>query len=122
MNTTLSRIAITALLFLLIFGSGFWLSRSGRPLNTLLLTAHKLIALGALIFLAMTVYRVYRADGLSTGVWIASALTVALFIDTIVTGGLLSTGSEMPGFVLTMHQVTPFLTLIASGITLALVL
>ena len=65
MSTTQLRIACTGLFFLLIFFFGFWLNRSGKPYNLFIFTIHKLIALGAVVFLTMTVYNVHQAAPLS---------------------------------------------------------
>lgn len=50
MGTTQSGVVGTGLLFLFIFLSGFWLSHSGKPYNTLIFTIHKLIGLAAGVF------------------------------------------------------------------------
>ena len=42
---------VTGVSFVLIFVSGLWLSRSGRPLNVVISTAHKLISLAVGVFL-----------------------------------------------------------------------
>ncbi len=52
---------IAGLFLLFIILSGIWLSRTGRPLSVLILTLHKLISLGAVVFLAITVYRIHQA-------------------------------------------------------------
>ena len=44
MNT---KFIIAGLFFVFILLSGVWLSRTGRPLNVLILTIHKLISLAA---------------------------------------------------------------------------
>lgn len=114
MNTMQSKVVGAALFFLLVFLSGFWLSNSGKPLNSLILTIHKLIAVGAAIFLAVTVYRANQVAQLSTTELAAAAVTGLLFLGTIATGGLLSTGKSMPAAILTLHQVTPYLTVLST--------
>lgn len=114
MNTVQSKALAAGLFFLFIFLSGFWLSQSGKPLNSLIFTIHKLIAVAAVIFLATTLHRSNQVAPLSTVALIASAVTGVCFLSTIVTGGLLSIDKEMPEAVLTMHQVTPFLTVLST--------
>jgi hypothetical protein len=114
MNTIQSKALGAGLFFLFIFLSGFWLSQSGKPLNSLIFTIHKLIAVAAVVFLATTLHRSNQVAPLSTVALIASAVTGVCFLGTIVTGGLLSIGKEMPEAVLTMHQVAPFLTVLST--------
>jgi hypothetical protein len=45
-----------------------------------------------------------------------------LFLATIISGGLLSTDKAMPTAILTMHQITPFLTVLTTAVTLYLLL
>jgi len=109
-------------LFLLIFLSGFWLSRGGRPYGVLLLTVHKLLSVGAVILLAVVIVRINRTVGLSSAELIAAVITGVLFFGTIATGGLLSTVKLMPAIVHQMHRITPFLTLASTALTLYLLL
>lgn len=112
MNTALLR---TGLFFLFIIVSGLWLSRSGKPYSTLILTVHKLIGLGAGIFLIMTVYRTQQKNSFSSVGIIAISITVLVFIGLVVTGGLISTEKEMPGFVEKIHTYLPYLTVLSTA-------
>lgn len=87
MNLLQARIVIPGILFLLIFLSGYWLSSTGKPFGTLLLTFHKLVALGVLAFVVITAYRVHHDTGLNASALVASVVTVILFVTTIITGG-----------------------------------
>lgn len=118
---TPSRLIIAGVLFFFVLASGFWVSRSGRPYSVLILTIHKLIALGTLALLIVTVVQAQRAGGMAGAVWIASGIAGLLFIGTIATGGMLSMEATMPGFVRTLHRVTPYLTLVACAISLYLI-
>ncbi|NDJ74694.1 MAG: hypothetical protein GYB65_00425 [Chloroflexi bacterium] len=120
MSVSSSRVLITALLFVVVFASGFWMNRSGKPYSILLLTAHKLVALGALALLVVIVYQQHQDAALSTGELVASVVTVLLFVATIITGGLISSELELPAVVILSHLLLPFLTAIASGGTLVL--
>jgi hypothetical protein len=115
MNTVSSKVLGAGVFFLIIFLTGFLLSQSGRPLNTIVFTIHKLVAVGAVVFLAVTVYRTNQVAGLSTVALAAAAITGLLFLGTIVTGGLLSIGQSVPSAILTMHQITPFLTVLSTA-------
>ncbi len=120
MNADLSKTLYAGLFFLCIFISGFWLSRAGKPFNVALLTVHKLLSLAAFIFLAIILYRTQQSVGLSAAAWGAGIAAGMLFVSLIATGGLLSTGKMLPAIVLKIHQIAPYLTVLATAITLYL--
>jgi len=122
MGATQSSVVGAGLFFLFIILSGIWLSRSGKPLNGIILTIHKLISLAAVVFLAITIYQMNQAAGLSAIGFIAGVVTGLFFLGAIITGGLLSTGKPMPAAILTMHQIAPFLTVLSTAATLYLLL
>jgi hypothetical protein len=119
-GATQSNVVGAGLFFVFIFLSGIWLSRSGKPLNGIILTVHKLISLAAVVFLAITIYQVNQAAGLSPMSLIAGAVTGLFFLGAIITGGLLSTGKPVSAAILTAHQIVPFLTVLATATTLYL--
>jgi hypothetical protein len=119
MNALTSRIVWTGALFILVFLSGFWLYRSGRPINTVVLTVHKLIALGALILIGTTIYQINQVTALSATTWIVAAITGLLFITTIITGGLLSLEQPVTA-VSIVHKIGPFLTVVGVSVTMYL--
>lgn len=119
---TLGKAAAAGLLFLFIFLTGLWLSQAGKPYGAVLFTIHKLIAVGALVFLALAVYQTNQAASLSP---MELALVVAagvLFLGTIISGALLSTDLRLPAAVLTVHQVAPVLTVLSTAGSLYLLL
>jgi hypothetical protein len=103
------------LLYLLTIGTGIWLSNSGRPLNTLFISVHKLIALATVVLTSMLFWRLFRqvqTSVLLTALMIASAvLVIALF----TTGALLSTGKPVKSLLLTIHQLAPVLLGLSIG-------
>jgi hypothetical protein len=107
---------------LAIFGSGFWLWRSVKPLNSLVLTVHKLIALVAGIWLAVTVYRTHQAVPLGAGALLAVGVTAFAFLGAAATGGFLSTGKPTPPAILWVHRAASLLAAILVAVTLYLVL
>ena len=122
MGTTQLRVVGVGLFYLFIFLSGVWLSHSGKPLNGIILTIHKLISLAAVVFLVITIYQINQAAQLSAIGSIAGVVTGLFFLGAIITGGLLSTGRPLPAAILTMHQITPFLTALSTAVTLYLLL
>jgi hypothetical protein len=122
MGTTKLRVIGTGLFFLFIFLSGFWLSRTGKPYSTIIFTIHKLIGLAAGVFLVMTVYRIHQVAPLSPVEITAIVVTVLFFAANVATGGLLSTDKTMPSVILRLHQITPYLTVLSTAVTLYLLL
>lgn len=120
MNAIQMRLAGAGIAYLFIFLSGLWLSRTGMPYSTAVLTIHKLVALAVLVFLIATAYRMHKAAGLSGIEWVVVGAAVLFFVGTIATGGALSTGRTMPALVGTLHQVTPFLTVVMTAVALYL--
>ena len=116
------RLVGPGVLFLFTFISGFWLSRSGKPFNVIILTIHKLISLAAAVLLGMVIYQIGQVAPLSTIDLIAVVVTVSFFFDAVVSGALLSIGRPMPAAISMMHRITPFLTVLSAAVTLYLLL
>jgi hypothetical protein len=114
-----SKIIGTAVLLFFVFVSGRWLSNLGRPISVVSLTIHKLIALGTLIFIGVTVYRLSQTTLLSTGVIAATVLTGVLFVATIIAGGLRSLAKPVPAMSIG-HKVGSFLTMATATATMIL--
>lgn len=122
MSVNQLRILGAGLFYLFIFLSGIWLTRSGKPYNTIVLTIHKLISVVAVVFLVVVLHRMNKTAPLGVGELVSAAITGLLFLSTIATGGLLSADKPMPGIVLWLHRITPFLTVLSTAVTLYLVM
>jgi uncharacterized membrane protein YhiD involved in acid resistance len=119
MNPTF-RAIIVGLGLVLIFATGIWLSRKGRPLNVGISTIHKLIGLATGVFLLVTIYQRSRAVPLSAPEWAAIVVTGLCFLGTVISGAILSSDEPKPVAVLRVHQIVPVLTVISTGATLYL--
>ena len=115
MNT---KFIIAGLFFVFILLSGVWLSRTGRPLNVLILTIHKLISLAAVVYLGISVYRIQSVSPLSPVSLAAIVVSLLLFISLFATGGILSAAKTVPALVFKTHQVMPYLVIISSSVSL----
>jgi hypothetical protein len=119
MNIPVTRIMICGLLFLLTLASGVWVSHAGKPINMVIFTIHKLIALATVIIVAPTVFNVHRAMPINEQIELTTiAVTVLLFIELFITRALLSRNGPMPAAILRIHQVAPLLALVSSTITI----
>jgi hypothetical protein len=121
MSVTTLRIAGAILFFVLIFGSGFWLMKVGKPYNGALLNAHKLISIAAVILFGLTVLQIRKTTGLTSVELAATIVTVIFLLAAVISGGL-SSIKTMPLILLVVHRVTLSLGTIATGITLYLLL
>lgn len=117
MSANLTTMLITALLFVTVFILGFVLQRRGRPHNVLLLTAHKLIALAALILMAIMVIRINQAVPLDAAALVAAIATAVFFVIAIISGGLVSIDKPAPALVRALHWITPFATVAGVAVT-----
>jgi len=108
--------------YLLVFVSGFWLSRSGKPYNQVILTLHKLVALAGAILLVIVLYRASRVATLSAAELAAGVVTGLFILGLFVTGALLSIDKPMPAIVSRLHHITPYLAVLSTVVALYLLL
>lgn len=122
MDTITGKLIAAGILFLLTLTSGVIVSNSGRPLSVLLVTMHKLIAVGTVVLIGMAVKQLYvTADG-KTIIMIGLMVASLIFILALIATGALLTREEMqlPEIVLKIHQVAPLLALVFSSATIYL--
>ena len=122
MNFLRSEFLITGASFIFMFIFGFTLSKSGKPYNGLLFNIHKLIGLGAGIYLVRLVYLTNKATPFTKAQLIAITASIIFFLGLVVTGGLISAEITVPDFVNIIHKILPYLAVISTGITLYLIL
>lgn len=120
MNIGFSKLIGAGVFFLLIFVTGFWLSRTGRPYSAVWFNIHKLIALAALVFLLIMYIQAHKGSSITQLEWGVAILTLACFAATIISGGLLNLEKPLPAFLLVMHRVLPLLTLLGAAVSLLL--
>jgi hypothetical protein len=99
---------------IIVFGTGFWLSRAGRPYGTALLTVHKLVDLGVLVAIGLMAYRASRASAPSALEWVVVAFAVVAVIAAFASGAVASASDPVPKWALVLHKVAPWL---AGGLT-----
>jgi hypothetical protein len=112
------KIAVAVVLFLSTIASGVWLSHAGKPLNPLLLTLHKLIALATVVvsILAVVFWRKTAELGILT--LLLLILTGLLLALLFASGAWLSTGKPLPGIFLSVHQIATLAAVIAAAVLL----
>ena len=121
MEAITTKLVAAGLLFLFTIISGVRLSSSDMPLNSMIFTIHKLIALATVILVAVSVYNLFKALDLRTFIELAVIVSTGLiFLALIITGALLSRNIPLPEAILRVHQVAPLLALFSSTITIYL--
>jgi hypothetical protein len=110
---TLTRFIVPVVFFLLTAASGVWLSRSGKPLNSAIITVHKLIALGALIATAIQTYHALKGAQIQAGLIVLLVVAAVSVVALFVTGALMSMDKPAYGMLLTIHNIALFLAAIA---------
>lgn len=100
--------------FVTVFATGYWLKKLGRPYKALPLTLHKLLGVGVLIYLIVSVTRVNRAAALGGFEWGLCLASGVLFLVALASGGWLSSVKEEPKLGLTLHRLLPRLVVIAT--------
>jgi hypothetical protein len=126
-----TKLLITGLCFIFIFLFGFWLSRVGKPYNSLIFNFHKLIGLAMGAFLILTIYRAHKTISLNPTEILVIGITVMIFIILVAAGGLLSieaavdpaiTDQPVQTVVSVIHKVFPYLAVLATAGTLYMLL
>jgi hypothetical protein len=115
MNTIDSQILITGLLFVFTVGFGVWLSRAGKPYNSLLFNVHKLVALGAVISAAVTLYPLRTGVDVTALALGAIVLTGLLILGLFISGALLRIGKPDHVAILMVHRVAPLLVTVSAA-------
>ncbi len=116
MNFNTSQVLLGTMLAA-TFISGYWIHSGGLPPATLPLAVHKFAVLGDIIL----VNRMYfKHEPVQSPETIALVAMDAFYLASMVTGGWMAIIPDVPAFVRTTHQITPWLSLGSTGVLLAL--
>jgi hypothetical protein len=102
------NIIYTSLLFLLVFIVGYWLRWSGAPYNSILLTIHKLVALGVSIYLAAELYQLQSGGAISSTQLLWGLISGALLLATGLIGGVVSLDRPTHKIFGWLHNILPY--------------
>ncbi|ESA37666.1 hypothetical protein N836_35425 [Leptolyngbya sp. Heron Island J] len=106
------RMLGVAVAFLLVFGTGFYLTHFGRPYGVALFTVHKLVATGILVFLGVNIYKIYKTPALGGSAWLIVSLAVLAFVVMIASGSVLSAVKSSPTVIAAIHKVVSYVTVL----------
>jgi hypothetical protein len=116
----LSRLLNPALGFLVTVAFGFWLSRLGKPYHGLLFNVHKLIALATVILAGLAVNQVLKGMDVATLIALLLVLAALSVIALFVSGALMSAAKGEYRVMKLVHNLSPFILVIAMGMTVYL--
>lgn len=104
------KLVVPGLLFITTLASGVWLTHSGKPLNVLLFTLHKLIALGAVVSAAVWAVRLARSANTTpaAGGWMA-AVAIVCILALFASGALMSANKLNYEALHWVHRIAPVL-------------
>ncbi len=120
MNAGWLRILVVVVGFVVLLGTGYWLSRAGKPYSTILFTVHKLVSLAMLVFIIWSAIDANRTAALEPSAWVVVSLVALAFVALIGTGGALSAMASPPGIVRWLHKIVPYAAIPLTGLWLYL--
>lgn len=110
---------VLALVAIVVFISGAALSRRGAPYNILLVTVHKLLALGSVVLLALAFVTGLAAAPAVWPAWTLAVVTTLTAMMLFASGAMLSGGRSQNPVWGQMHRIGPYLV-VAAGLGLEL--
>ena len=115
---TISRFILPGILFLLTLASGIWLSNSGKPLNTVIFTIHKLIALAAVVLVVIYISNILK--GMEIQALTISLLAIAglCVLGLFASGALISLGKLNYEISLSIHRIAPLVAAAATALVI----
>jgi len=115
-----TRLLNPTLGFLVTVAFGFLLSRLGKPYHGLSFNIHKLIALATVILAGLAVYQGLKDMDVAGLILLLLVLASLSVIALFASGALMSAGKgEYSGMKL-VHNISPFILVIAMGTTVYL--
>jgi hypothetical protein len=104
-----AKIIAAAVLLILAVLSGYWVSGTGRPLNTVIFTVHKLLALAGVVFAVLAAVQLQKGFDLKTVIIILMAASGIFAAALFATGAILSFEKPAHDAVHLIHSITPYL-------------
>lgn len=100
---------------LIVIVSGISLTRGGKPFGTAVLSAHKVVALAAVVAIGVAVYDAARLGPLSRVALTATGIVAVLNLTSFVSGGVVSAMDAAPKWVTWLHRIGSWLTLLITA-------
>lgn len=105
------KLIISGILLLLVFISGIWIKKQGKPYSNLLFTIHKLATLAIIVLVILAIRVVYQQTGLTDFQVILTIGTGILLLAAMISGGIISARESVKNSLQFSHKILPLLTL-----------
>jgi hypothetical protein len=116
-----SKFITPGIIFLFTLVFGVWLSKIGKPLNTIIFTAHKLIALAAVIFTSIAIHGVIKNLEVHFLIILMMIVMGLCVLALFAIGTLLSLNLPAQNIPLLIHRIIPALAVTCMGMTIYLI-
>jgi hypothetical protein len=113
MKTFELHAALAAGLLLLAAATGAVTTSLGRPLNPVVSTVHKLLAVGSVVFAVFLAVDAFKIPGVGSALVVPVVAGAMLFVATFATGALLSSDKLVSVALRSAHAVIPFATMLS---------
>ena len=112
---SIARFYLPGGIFALSLLSGVWLWISGKPLNGVIFTIHKLIALVGVVLTVIRLQQAFQANGALPFPTALLALAGVCVLALFASGAMMSIGKPDYNLVLMVHRVTLAVLVIAAA-------
>lgn len=112
MNLT-GKLILSGVLTILIIGTGIWVSSLGRPINTRVLTVHKLVAIAFSVLTTVVVIGLLKTSQIQSVSLIFLIIAGIAVIVLFATGAILSFEKPASKIILIVHAFTPIITIVS---------
>ena len=100
-------------LFLIVVAFGLWVSKVGKPYNSLLFNIHKLIALGTVILTGIRIVKLDPLIAFPLSAILLIMLSVLGVVGMFTTGAIMSIKDEIPRGASLVHRIIPWVILLS---------
>ena len=107
------KLIVTGIFFIIAALTGIWITRTGKPYNTVVFNIHKLISLAAIAFSVVIVYQLQKGAGMTQLQWLFCIITALFVVTSLISGGMLSVEKPAPKIIHLLHTIAP--VFIAAG-------
>lgn len=121
MSLTL-KLVLIGILFLLMIITGNRTSKSGKPYPRVLFNIHKFSSLVTVALISIVVYNLLKATEPGNQIMILVYITAAVFLNLLITGGLLTLDKSFHENVKSIHSTLPVPAFILSGLVFYLLI
>jgi len=100
---------ILVIAVVVVVASGVRLNRAGRPYGTVALTTHKLVNVGAVVYIGVLARRAQSSSSLFAWDWTVVIVAAAVVLAAMVAGGVVTATEAAPPWVARFHRVTSWI-------------